>query len=543
MLLYRACRCGYVEVATRVLKRVNDPQSVLLQAEKGTKNVVHLMGKKAILEVLDALHGKYHNLQQNINSRTPAQANKITHDCTPLSIACQVNNNAFFQWALRCFNNTLTVIDLYNTGLTGELPLKLFEFTKLKVLNVSKNKLKGISEVDDCVAFACVELEKAVFADNNFTAIPKGLFLLPKLKELNFVKNLIEALDLDGIELQNLPVQKLDLSRNRIKKVPYQLFCLPHLDELKLDDNLITELPVEMWFAPRLNQLSINNNQLEELPVPKVMGDNVDDELSSTNSQPSIASSYVSVKSRYSQSFRETMMAPSETIEFEEVDIRKQRNPSSCGLQLKKLQLNNNQLRIIPPNLPCLAPSLQTLLVSKNKLNIAPCIRNLPQLLKRLDLSHNKLTKFLAKTFAEDETYPSEICPRRRFYGSEQTCAAHLSHNKLVKLDHLDMSHNMIDDDVNTKYTGIPYYGNLLQLNLSNNQLKKFPDFVLHQPSLWTLDISNNREMETIPYELSRLEQLFSFKCDDISAPIAILLNTLFTTAEKLSYLRFMMGR
>jgi len=510
---------------------------------KGTLNVLHLMAKpnNINVDILDALHRKYHpNLVQCVNVRTSSQVENSTYDRTPMSIACQVNNDKFFQWVLRCFNNTLTVIDLYNTGLAGVLPLKVFEFMKLKMLNVSKNKLKGISEVDDCVAFSCVELEKAIFSDNKFTVIPKGLFLLPKLKELNFAKNTVEVLDLDGIEVHKIPIRKLNLSGNRIETVPCQFFCLPHLDELNLDNNQIVELPVEIWFAPCLNQLSVSNNLLTELPVPTGEGDNVDRKLYSLDSN---ASSNVSVNSHYSQSFRETMMAPCETIEFEEVDIRVQHDPSSCGRRLTKLNLNNNQLQIIPPNLPCLAPSLQTLLVADNQLKVTPCIRNLPQLLKKLDLSRNRLTKFLAKTFAEDKTYPSEICPRNHFYGTEKSCSAHFSHRKLVKLDHLDMSDNMIDDDVNTTYNGISYYENLLKLNLSKNQLKQFPDFILHQHSLWALDISENPGIETIPYELSKLDQLFSFKYDGISAPIARVLNTLFTTTERLTYLRSMMGR
>jgi len=533
-----------------VLQRVDDPNTTLLHTAMGSLNVLHLMGylKNTNLDILDALYRKYPNLLQCINCRTPVQVDNNSHDRTPMSIACQVNNDKFLQWVLRCFNNILTVIDLYNTGLTGELPLKLFEFTNLKILNVSKNKLTGISEVNDCVAFTCVELEKAVFSDNKFTVIPTRLLFLPKLKELNFAKNVVEAIDLDGIEVRKIPVKKLNLSGNGIKGVPHQLFCLPHLEELNLDDNQIAELPVEMWFAPHLIQLNVNNNFLTELPVPTSAGDITDHEFDSLGSEDS---SDISVKSLYSQSFRETMMAPSETIEFEEVDMRVRQGSSSCGLQLTKLQLNNNKLWIIPPNLACLAPSLQTLLVAGNELTVTPCIKNLPQLIKKLDLSRNKLTKFLARTFAQNETYPSKNCPRKCFYGSEQTCAAHFSHKKLVKLDHLDMSHNMIDDNINTtyddnvnkEYDGILYYENLLKLNLSNNQLKKFPNFVLYQSSLWMLDISNNPGITTIPYELSRLQNLFSFKYDGISAPIARSLNMWLSTTKKLAYLRLMMGR
>ena len=539
VLLYRACRCDYVEVATRVLARVDDPESVLFKVVKGTKNVFHLLGKKTNLDILDALYRKYPNLQQKLNARTSAQVDKTIHDHTPLSIACQVNNNKFFQWALRCFNNTLTVIDLYNTGLSGELPLRLFEFVKLKVLNVTKNKLRGISEVNDCVAFTCGELEKAVFSDNKFTAIPKGLFLLPKLNELNFSKNAVEVLDMNEIEIHKIPIVKLDVSGNIIKAVPQQIFHLPHLEELNLDDNQIAELPVEMWFTPHLIQLNVNNNLLTELPVPTCTGDVVDHELYSLDSN---ITDNVSVRSRCSHSFRETMMAPSEMIEFEEVDIRVVHGPSSHGIKLTNLQLNNNKLHIIPPNLACLAPSLKTLLVAGNELTVTPCIKNLPLLLKRLDLSRNRLTKFLAKTFAQNETYPSELCPRKRFYGLEQTCT-HFSHKKLVQLDHIDMSHNMINDNVNMTYDGMVYYEKLLKLYLHNNQLKTFPEFVLHQPTLWALDISDNPDIKTIPYELSRLEQLFSFRYDGISAPITRILNTWFTTAEKLACLRSMMER
>jgi len=541
MLLYRACRCDYVEVATRVLERVSDPESVLLQAKKGTKNVFHLMGKKIIPDVLDALYRKCPNLLQNINGRNPAHTDRSTHDCTPLSIACQVNNDKFFQWALRCFNNTLTVIDLYNTGLTGELPLQLFEFTNLKVLNVSKNKLKGISEVDDCRAFACVELEKAMFADNNFTAIPKGLLSLPRLRELNFSKNAVEVLDLSEVgEIHKVSIVKLDVSSNVIKAVPCELFCLRCLEELNLDDNLIAELPVEMWFAPHLMQLSINNNCLVELPVPTCAGEDVgEQELYSFDSNVSFSTIR---RCRCSHSFRETMMAPSETIEFEEVDIRVVHGRSSHGLQLTSLYLSNNNLQILPANLACLAPYLKTLLAAGNELYVTPCVKNLPQLLKRLDLSKNKLTKFLGKKFTQNETYPSKDCPRKRYYNSEQSCA-HFSHNKLVKLDHLDMSYNMIDDDINTMHDGTLYYEKLLKLNLSKNQFKKFPDFILHQPSLWALDISYNYDIKSIPYELSRLEQLFSFNYKGISAPIARVLNTFFTATEKLAYLRKMMEK
>jgi len=523
---YRACRGRHIEVATRLIARVDDPKSILL---KGSLSVLHLMARKidlTHLDILDALHKKYPNLQQCI---TPEKDDDIAHNRTPMSFACQFYNDKLLQWVLRCFNNTLTVISLFNAGLTGKLPLKLFEFTNLKVLNVSKNKLTGISEVDDCVAFICGELEKAVFSDNEFTVIPKGLFLLLKLNELNFSKNKVKELNLDGIEVHKIPLVKLNVSGNVIKAVPQQLFCLPYLEELNLDDNQITKLPEKIWFAPRLNQLNINSNLLTELPVPNVEdeGDVADDESDST------ASSYISVKSHFSQSYRETMMATGEMIEIEEFDIRAKQ---LYGLHLKKLELNKNKLQVIPPNLPCLAPFLQTLSIADNELNVTPCIKNLPQLLKRLDFSRNKLTKFLPKTLAQNKIPPLKKCPI-----SQSNKCNHFSHEKLNKLEYLDMSHNNIDDNINTRHD-ILYFEKLSKLNLSNNQLKKFPDFVLHQSFLSELNISNNPGITTIPCELSRLENLRSFKCDGISDPAIRLLNKL-NTSEMLEYLRSRMKR
>ncbi|XP_065917144.1 leucine-rich repeat serine/threonine-protein kinase 1-like isoform X2 [Dysidea avara] len=537
LLLGWACKCKHTEVAIRLIARVDDPNSILVKETC----VLYWMGKETDLtnlDILDALYRKYPNLTQHVNSRTPNKDDDITYGYTPISLACKVNNDKFFQWVLRCFNNTLTVIDLYNTGLTGELPRRLFEFANLKVLNVSKNKLEGISEVNDCVAFECRELEKVVFSDNKFTFVTlKEFFLLPKLKELNFSENAIEALNLDGIEIHQIPIVKLNLSGNSIKDIPHQLFCLPHLEELNLDDNKIAELPEKMWISPRLYQLSVNNNLLTELPVSTGKDSVVDDD-ELFHSFDSTTSTYVSAKSQshnshFSQSYRETMMAPGEMIEIEEVDTRVQQGH---GLHLTKLQLNKNKLKVIPPNLSCLAPHLQILLVADNKLNVTPCIRNLPQLLKRLDLSRNELTKFLEKTSAHNETHFPKICP----ISGHENCI-HSSHNKLANLEYLNMSHNNIDNDVNTRHDVFLYY-ELLQLDLSNNQLKKFPDFALHQSSLLTLDISNNPGITVIPCELSKLEYLCSFKCDGISDPVVRVLNTL-KIAEKLAYLRSRMIR
>jgi len=548
----RACKCGHVEVACQILARLDDPTAELLQVKKGSI-ILRVLGsrakKKEHFEILDALFNKYKDvIKRHIFDRSQALASPKTHGTTPISLACQYNhitkrcnNERFIQWTLRCFSNTLTTIDLYNTGLTGELPLQLFEFVKLKFLNVSKNNLTGITEAEDHLAFLCDDLEEAIFCDNEFKFVPKGLFLLSKLKNLNFANNQINNLNLDGIEVDRVPIKSIDLSGNKIGVIPYQLFCFPKLMELNLDKNEIIELPIEMWFGPCLVHLSINNNALLELPaVPQEVLQESHQECSDGSSIRSSIRSNISTKSTYSHSYRETMMVPCDTIEFEEADISSVQGSVARGLHLKKLQLDSNKLQQVPANLACLAPYLSELSIANNELTVTPCLRSLPVLLKKLNLSRNKLTTFLTPFFVSK--CPSEDCPRKKFYGTIDKCS-HWTHSNLVKLEKLDMSYNDIDDDINTKYNGILYYEKLIDLNLSNNKFKNFPDFIVHQPLLALLDVSNNYGIEKIPKSLARLP-LISFKYLGIADEVVKQLECFpYDISAKLQYLRMLMER
>ena len=543
-MFYRACKCGHVEIACRILARLNDPNAELLQVKKGSI-ILHVLGSRARknehFEILDALFRKYDDtIQGHVFDRNRAYVRTKLHSSTPISVACQceedtdqINNERFIQWSLRCFSNSLTVIDLYNTGLTGKLPFKLFEFVNLKVLNVSKNSLSGLTEAEDNSAFACNELEEAIFCDNKFTVVPKGLFLLPKLKVLNFANNELDNLNLDGIEVKRVPIKNINFSYNKLCVIPSRLFCFPNLLELNLDGNEIVQLPLEMWFSPCLVHLSINNNALVELPVPTEDMERILPEISIS----SLDSNNTSIRSSYSYSFRETIMTPHETIEFEETDINMVQGVASNGLRLRKLQLDNNRLWEIPADLACLAPNLSELSVANNELVVTPCLKSLPVLLKKLNLSSNRLTKFIAPFFLHK--YPSENCLRKRFNGIVNKCT-HCAHTALVKLEKLNMSDNDIDDDVNTKYNGIVRFENLIDLNLSSNKFKTFPEFILHQPLLSILDVSKNYDITKIPTLVAKLP-LISFEYLGIADPVVQQLECFpYDLSAKLRYLHML---
>lgn len=96
--------------------------------------------------------------------------------------------------------------------------------------------------------------------------IPKQLWLRNSLHELTLVE----------CDLTNVPKQLeafssslrfLDLSRNRIEKLPRSFCCkMDNLELLNLSHNQIETLPIEIKFFCRLVDLDISNNRLRMLP-------------------------------------------------------------------------------------------------------------------------------------------------------------------------------------------------------------------------------------------------------------------------------------
>ena len=90
--------------------------------------------------------------------------------------------------------------------------------------------------------------------------------------------------------------------------------------------------------------------------------------------------------------FKKKLIMSSMSLTAIDIPI-KELNNTNLGKTLHKLSLSGNRLSTIPPKLAVCLPTLKTMDLSQCELHQLPERWNLPQL-KRLNLSHNRLTDF-----------------------------------------------------------------------------------------------------------------------------------------------------
>lgn len=180
------------------------------------------------------------------------------------------------------------------------------------------------------------------------------------------------TLDLSKLKLSEVPgallalwpfnhgVTKVDLSRNSLQKLSFQISSIKRLKELVLDHNQLSSLPWEIGLLPNLTTLQLNYNKLTTLP--------------------------------------------------QEIDQLH---------QLTSLSIEGNQLESLPLSITRLP--LTYLNVSQNQLGDLPLELSQLQGLKTLDVSRNRFTSFPPPIFTltqlstllisgnKIETVPSEI--------------------------------------------------------------------------------------------------------------------------------------
>jgi Leucine-rich repeat (LRR) protein len=99
--------------------------------------------------------------------------------------------------------------------------------------------------------------------------VPKEVFLLPYLHELILDRNKIEVIPQDINKLSYL--QHLSITRNELTEVPNEICALTKLRVLNLGENYIEELPQDMDRMVELRELILWSNMLGELPFSLVL--------------------------------------------------------------------------------------------------------------------------------------------------------------------------------------------------------------------------------------------------------------------------------
>ena len=109
-----------------------------------------------------------------------------------------------------------------------------------------------------------ISLIKIDLSYNFLMKIPKSIFYLKYIKELNLEHNHINYLQ---YQLSNLTqLEFLNLSYNKLNQITNSIFKLKNLQTLLLNSNKINFIPVEIGFLRKLTKLDILNNLINELP-------------------------------------------------------------------------------------------------------------------------------------------------------------------------------------------------------------------------------------------------------------------------------------
>lgn len=169
-------------------------------------------------------------------------------------ITTLVVNAQPIKWAIAQNMDPKLVFNLDCSSLKWDsLPMEIYQYTELRELNLSKNKISYLSD-----------------EFNNFQ----------KLQKLNLGRNKLQFFPLIICQLGSL--EELYLDRNYISKIPDQISFLEHLSKLDLFANSIEQFGQGIYLLPNLKVLNIEGvmygtvfakQLIEHLPNTKVLID------------------------------------------------------------------------------------------------------------------------------------------------------------------------------------------------------------------------------------------------------------------------------
>jgi leucine-rich repeat protein SHOC2 len=187
----------------------------------------------------------------------------------------------------------LGVLSLSEHSLTA-IPKQVFELTKLRTIDLSKNRLTSLGSLHHLVELKSInldfndlhagslgsissllKLQNLSLANNKLALSPPTTpatanltceplpTLPPTIRVINLSSNLLASVPraLCSPLLTNL--ERIDLSSNSIAVIPVELTQLPNLLDLNLDKNLIVLLPDEIGRLTKLKVLSLRDNKIQ----------------------------------------------------------------------------------------------------------------------------------------------------------------------------------------------------------------------------------------------------------------------------------------
>ncbi|MGH0152430.1 UNVERIFIED_CONTAM: hypothetical protein FKN15_022820 [Acipenser sinensis] len=194
-------------------------------------------------------------------------------------------------WMLRrslkkySFESNLTELELIRCDLE-RIPHSIFSLHNLQEIDLKDNNLKTIEEIISfqhlhrliClklwynqIAYIPIQIgtltnmERLYLNRNKIEKIPSQLFFCRKLRFLDLSHNNLTSIPADIGFLQSL--QYFAVTANRIEALPPELFQCRKLRTLNLGNNCLQSMPSRIGELASLTQLELRGNRLECLPV------------------------------------------------------------------------------------------------------------------------------------------------------------------------------------------------------------------------------------------------------------------------------------
>ncbi|XP_042364890.1 malignant fibrous histiocytoma-amplified sequence 1 homolog [Plectropomus leopardus] len=322
------------------------------------------------------------------------------------------------------------------------------DIADIEVLNLGNNSLQ---ELPDGLGSSLNNLRILVLRRNKFTVVPRVVFELVQLVELDMSHNCLRSLS-EGVG-QLKALKKLCVSHNKIQSLPAQIGALQLLEELDISFNDLHDLPRAFSGLSRLRTLDADHNKLNQFP-PEILALSELEELDCSGNK----------------------------FEVLPADIVKLRS-------IKILWLSSLHMSTLPESF-CRLQHLESLMLDGNELTTLPAAFGQLQRLKMINLSSN-----------EFENFPQVILS---ITGLEEI---YLSRNKLTQIPEevgqlVNLANLWLDNNSITYLPdSIVELEKLEELVLQGNQIAILPDNFgkLSKVSIWK--VKDNPLIQP-PYEV-----------------------------------------
>jgi Leucine-rich repeat (LRR) protein len=158
--------------------------------------------------------------------------------------------------------NSVDILNTIHLNLSGRslttLPENLQEFTNLRIIDLSNNKLLNIDGINEIKAIEAINISGNEFLDHK--AVFKELVSMNSLKRIQLNKTGLAYFPRSIFELKQL--EWLDLSENEITVFPYEIKKLTKLNYLDLSKNNIKSIKQGLKSLKSLRYLDLSDNNI-----------------------------------------------------------------------------------------------------------------------------------------------------------------------------------------------------------------------------------------------------------------------------------------